>query len=86
MSPNYPMNYSSDTSCTWDIVVSPSMVVVFELEDIDIEYDAKCAYDKLLVQEKKEVSNLANSLARILLRQQLLLSYCYCLATAPATA
>ena len=55
-SPRYPNSYPSNVDCTWDINAHPSRMILIEFEDIEIEDDSKCGYDKLLIQEKYGVS------------------------------
>lgn len=49
-SPNYPLEYPNDVSCTWSIEVDYQYVIEFRvLEDFVIEDDTSCSYDSLKV-------------------------------------
>eukprot|EP00795_Rhopilema_esculentum_P012904 gene12904-3657_t len=56
LSPNYPVNYPPNLDCTWEITVDENKFILLQFEDIDIENDSGCSYDKLLVQEKSDGS------------------------------
>ncbi|KAJ4448569.1 hypothetical protein ANN_10587 [Periplaneta americana] len=43
-SPNYPLIYPNQTSCTWVINAPPKSLVKISVIDFDIEEDAKCFY------------------------------------------
>ena len=48
-SDNYPDPYSVNQQCTWTITVPRGMLIELTLNDVDIEYESECLYDRLQV-------------------------------------
>ena len=47
--PNYPANYSANTNCLWTIEVKDAVKVHLEVEDFEIEPEADCISDRLVI-------------------------------------
>ncbi|XP_078616467.1 CUB and sushi domain-containing protein 3-like [Branchiostoma floridae x Branchiostoma japonicum] len=44
--------YQNNLNCSWTIVADPGNVVVVEFPEFDIEYEARCRYDFLQLQDR----------------------------------
>ena len=55
VSPGYPHKYPSNSVCKWEITAGSDEILLFEFEDLEIEEDSECSYDKLTIQEKDGV-------------------------------
>lgn len=54
MSPNFPSNYPSHSTCDWTIKSDPYQQIVLTFEDFEIEMHSECRYDYLLIRDGKK--------------------------------